>query len=238
MPGLEDVLAFAAMQRVAERAFIFLFVIILCGILVWAYRKAVQRIDFNISADKVGAGGVVVLAMPVFLLLVMVGFSYIVFSQPVTVRSLSGIELNEPDKANGEEQENDANDGDARPSSAPTTMTREIEGMLVLPAGSALSPHQVIASLGIIQDHLADDSSDDIETRRRVSSAARILEVHLGDLMDAVYGDGAFSTYSRIRGQLLSEGTTLADLDITAEEEDLYLDIDQLFSGAQLTDGE
>lgn len=222
---LEDLLVYAAMQRMVERAIVFIFVTGLCVVLVIAYRKAVQRLDFNVAADKVGAGGTFIMAMPVFLLLVMVGFGFIVFSQPISVRSLAGVEL--PD-VNADQPS-----GPAQPARTDTSI--RFSGPL--PEGSLLTPEQVIASLGIVQEHIADGSPDDTGATNRARSALRILEAHMGDIIDAHYGDGSFALYSEIKGQLVNPETRIAELNITADEENLYLKIDGLFSGADLDGG-
>lgn len=82
-PATSDIVNLVLMQRILERALIFVTIVGLAIALTFFLRKSAQEISL---VD--GAAGLRVTAlfsMPVFLLLVLVGFSYVVYTAPMAV---------------------------------------------------------------------------------------------------------------------------------------------------------
>lgn len=71
--------------RIAERVAISLIVILLGLVVSVAFWRSLQRIDFQLSREKLSGGGTVVLATPLFALIALIGFAWVSFSNPVAV---------------------------------------------------------------------------------------------------------------------------------------------------------
>ena len=50
-----------------------------------SFWRSIQRIDFQVSREKIGAAGSVILGTPVFMLLALVGYAYVSLSNPINV---------------------------------------------------------------------------------------------------------------------------------------------------------
>lgn len=61
-----------------------IFVLITLGVM-FAYRKALQRIDVELSHENMGFKASLTLLIPVLLLLTLLGFSYVILSSPITI---------------------------------------------------------------------------------------------------------------------------------------------------------
>ncbi|MEL7516700.1 MAG: hypothetical protein AAF088_11435 [Pseudomonadota bacterium] len=70
------------MQRIVERTLVFVTIVALAIMLALFLRKSAQKIALDGGA---GLRVTALFSMPVFLLLVLVGFSYIVYTAPITV---------------------------------------------------------------------------------------------------------------------------------------------------------
>jgi hypothetical protein len=81
--------------RIAERITLTMIIILLCFVVMIAFWRSIQRIEIQLSKEKLGAAGSVVLSTPVFMLLALVGYSYVSLSNPVAIdlgeRKLVGV---------------------------------------------------------------------------------------------------------------------------------------------------
>jgi hypothetical protein len=73
----------AFLMRVLERITISLIIISISIIFIIAFWKSMQKIDFDIKGEKNSANVNVVFATPIFVLLVLIGYAYISFSNPL-----------------------------------------------------------------------------------------------------------------------------------------------------------
>ena len=95
--------------RMSERILITIIIISISVILMVAFWKRVQRIQFEILQKEAGAKADIIFAMPVFLLLVLVLFAYVSFSSPVGITKDSKI--SNPDASEDTSRKNvDASD--------------------------------------------------------------------------------------------------------------------------------
>lgn len=82
------------LMRVLERVTLSGVIIIVSIILIIAFWKSLQKIDFDIKNEKNSARANIVFATPIFVLLILVAFSYITFSHPIIIKNKS--EYNTP----------------------------------------------------------------------------------------------------------------------------------------------
>jgi hypothetical protein len=71
--------------RIGERIALSLIVVTLSIIVMVAFWRSIQKVDFQASRDKIGAGGSIILATPVFVLLALIGFAFVSLSNPISV---------------------------------------------------------------------------------------------------------------------------------------------------------
>lgn len=71
--------------RIAERIVISLVVILVSLVVTVGFWRSIQRIDFQLSREKVSGAANVILATPVFALLALIGFAWVSFSNPISV---------------------------------------------------------------------------------------------------------------------------------------------------------
>lgn len=90
------------LARTTER-FVIVAVVVLCTLLFMrTLRREAQHIDVDLDTKAGAAKASATLAMPVFLLLVLVGFAYVAFSNPVTISRRTDTlvqDLGEPNKS-------------------------------------------------------------------------------------------------------------------------------------------
>ncbi len=76
---------FSLAARVIERMTLSLIVILVALVLIVAFWKSLQKIDFTMSKDNNQLATSVVFATPIFILLIIVAFSYVTFSHPLVL---------------------------------------------------------------------------------------------------------------------------------------------------------
>lgn len=92
----QDALTLALLFRIGERVALSVIIVVLSCVVMIAFWRSVQRVDFQVSREKLGAAGSIVLSTPVFLLLALVGYTYVSLSNPIAVdferkRAFTGI---------------------------------------------------------------------------------------------------------------------------------------------------
>jgi hypothetical protein len=71
--------------RIIERFVITGLVLATAVIVLIAFWRTVHRIDFNVEKDKVGVAGTTLVATPVLVLLILVGFAWVVLTNSISV---------------------------------------------------------------------------------------------------------------------------------------------------------
>ena len=64
-----------------------LFRSIVAIVVMIAFWRSVQKIDFRITRENIGTGGSVLLGTPIFVLLTLVGYAFVSLSNPITVKT-------------------------------------------------------------------------------------------------------------------------------------------------------
>ena len=82
-PGL--IATWGLALRVVERVVISLVVILVCLVVTVGFWRSIQRVDFQLSREKLSGAANVVLATPIFALLALIGFAWVSFSNPVAI---------------------------------------------------------------------------------------------------------------------------------------------------------
>lgn len=73
------------LYRTAERLAISTVVILVALVVTLGFWRSIQRVDFQVTRDKLGGAANLVLATPVFALIALIGFSWVSFSNPISV---------------------------------------------------------------------------------------------------------------------------------------------------------
>lgn len=81
----QDALTTALLFRIGERLTLTVIIVVLSCVVMIAFWRSIQRVDFQASRDKVGVAGSIVLSTPVFLILALVGYTYVSLSNPITI---------------------------------------------------------------------------------------------------------------------------------------------------------
>lgn len=84
--SIEHLLLYAWIARIVERATLSIVVLLMAILLTIVLWKKIQSIDFSIAREEGQVSASVTFAMPVFLLLAVILFSYISFSHPISVK--------------------------------------------------------------------------------------------------------------------------------------------------------
>lgn len=71
--------------RMVERLLLSGLIVLVSLAVMIAFWRSLQRIEFQVTRDKIGAGGTLVLATPVFVLLAMIGYAWVSLTNPITV---------------------------------------------------------------------------------------------------------------------------------------------------------
>ena len=99
--SVEDFAIYAFAARLIERFVLTGLVLIIAIVVMVSFWRTLQKVDFKVSRDDIGASGTVVLATPVFMVLFLGGFAGIVLSYPINV-NVTGLseEVSEETEAN------------------------------------------------------------------------------------------------------------------------------------------
>lgn len=71
--------------RIGERVALSVIIVVLSCVVMIAFWRSIQRVDFQVSREKLGAAGSIVFSTPVFLLLALVGYTYVSLANPIAV---------------------------------------------------------------------------------------------------------------------------------------------------------
>ena len=78
-----DFEGFITFVRMAERVFLTIFFLVVASIIMIIYRKKIQNIDLNVTNEAGSIKTTTSLIMPVFVLLTVILFSYVVLQSPI-----------------------------------------------------------------------------------------------------------------------------------------------------------
>ena len=81
---MDDALKTVVLFRIGERITLSALILIIMMIAFW---RPVQKIDFRITQKNIGTGGSVLLGTPIFVLLTLVGYAFVSLSNPITVKT-------------------------------------------------------------------------------------------------------------------------------------------------------
>jgi hypothetical protein len=87
--GFESLLI---LLRVGERTLISMFVVASAIIIMLAYRNKIQNIDIDLANPSGSLKTTASLAMPVFVLLALILYAYVVFSNPISITSSRALQ--------------------------------------------------------------------------------------------------------------------------------------------------
>lgn len=83
----DEIFAYSWLLRVLERTSLSLIIITVSIILIVAFWRSLQKIDFNIQNEKNTISTNIVFATPIFVLIILVFFSYVSFSHPIKIHN-------------------------------------------------------------------------------------------------------------------------------------------------------
>ena len=83
---------FAIFYRLGERGLLTLSVLIVAVVVMVAFWRRVQRISIEVTKDETIYKADLIFVMPVFLLLALIGFSYVSFSSPINVAATRSVQ--------------------------------------------------------------------------------------------------------------------------------------------------
>ncbi|MDD9914934.1 MAG: hypothetical protein OXT01_09775 [Rhodospirillaceae bacterium] len=84
---MDDALKTVVLFRIGERITLSALILIIAIIVMIAFWRSVQKIDFRITKENIGTGGSVLLGTPIFVLLTLVGYAFVSLSNPITVKT-------------------------------------------------------------------------------------------------------------------------------------------------------
>lgn len=82
-----DFESFVIFIRIAERILLTLFFVVVATVIMIVYRKKIQNIDLNLANEAGSVKTTTSLIMPVFILLTIILFTYVVLMSPVSLES-------------------------------------------------------------------------------------------------------------------------------------------------------
>ena len=83
---MDNVLSTVILFRIGERITLSALILIVAIVVMIAFWRSVQKIDFRITRENVGTGGSVLLGTPIFVLLTLVGYAFVSLSNPISVK--------------------------------------------------------------------------------------------------------------------------------------------------------
>ncbi len=82
--GIDNAVVFI---RMAERVLLTLFFVVTATVIMVAYRKKIQNIDLNVGTEAGSVKTTTSIVMPVFILLTIILFTYVVLMSPIRIES-------------------------------------------------------------------------------------------------------------------------------------------------------
>jgi len=73
--------------RIGKRITLSALILNIAIIMMIAFWRSVQKIDFRTTKENIGTGGSVLLGTPIFVFLTLVGYSFVSLSNPITVKT-------------------------------------------------------------------------------------------------------------------------------------------------------
>lgn len=71
--------------RIGERLTLSVIIVIVSLVVMIGFWRSIQKIDFQMSREKIGAGGSIILGTPIFVLLALVGYAFVSLSNPISI---------------------------------------------------------------------------------------------------------------------------------------------------------
>lgn len=191
--------------RTIERGILFLVIVSVTVAFMIMFRRALQNIAVRLKTEEVTFSTSLSLSMPIFLLLVLVGFSWVVYSSPVSVERPDG---SSSAGAIGQPNQDSTSQSPVRDD--------DIE--------------QIAVILKTLRDRRSQVTETNLSTA--ISRAMLVLEDQLRTLVDTKFGDGSFAFYESTSVQLgpTSASGDLANLGLTTDQADKYYAIEELLS--------
>jgi hypothetical protein len=85
MIDADQIATWGIVFRIGERATLSAIVIAIAVVATIGFWRTIQKVDFRFGRDDLSSAANVVLATPVFILLTLIGFAWVCFSNPVAV---------------------------------------------------------------------------------------------------------------------------------------------------------
>lgn len=76
--------------RMGERIALSIIIVTISIVVMIGFWRSLQKIDLQMSREKIGAGGTVVLGTPIFVLLALIGYAFISLSNPISLEKDRG----------------------------------------------------------------------------------------------------------------------------------------------------
>lgn len=189
--------------RIIERGILFLVIVSVTVAFMIVFRRALQNIAVRLKTEELTVSTSLSLSMPIFLLLVLVGFSWVVYSSPISVQRPGG-----------------GGTAGAAASPVATSQTVVRDGDI----------EQIAVILKTLRERRSQVTETNLSTA--LSRAMLVLDDQLRTLVDTKFGDGSFAFYESTSVQLgpTSASGDLADLGLTTDQADKYYAIEELLS--------
>lgn len=96
-----DIITLAWLFRIAERGVLAVIIVFLSLAIIIVFRRSMQKIDFSIERNGSVSSANIMLATPIFVLLILVGYAYVTFSFPLETKNSPGAQVGEESLPNG-----------------------------------------------------------------------------------------------------------------------------------------
>lgn len=179
----EQLQMYSMFARVFERMTLSLIVILIALVLIIAFWKSMQKIDFNLSKDNNQISTSVIFATPVFILLILVAFTYVSFSHPlVTSQNYDKAITDKESLPSPQNTDSPSNGGLKHKNGKPSIKFSFFAGM----GQEELA--EMIDSLNKSRIKLANYRSGKNKSIQEIAFAYSLINVTIDDLIRNAYG--------------------------------------------------
>lgn len=209
----EKIATWMLVGRIVERSTLICLVVVIAISIMIVFWRSVQRLQFDVMHKDMGIRGNFIFAMPVFILLILVGFTYVILAFPISASfsrdaqaSLSNGESNTV-TVRGTAPVNSSSNEDARA--------------------------QLAASIEAFQRFYRRRGQEELgPQRQQLGRASAVLDGHLADLVDSIAGEGSYKIYRDNQFKIRSSPISLSQL--TESEQVIYKEVQNIFANPSI----
>lgn len=210
---LTDLAIWMLVVRTAERVILTLLVITISIVIIVAFWRSVQSIQFNLSHSGADFKGNIFLIMPAFILFALIGFTYVVLSFPVTTNLAAAPSENSSLEEYG--------------------LSQQISSYTNV-SNLSLKDRELTAKSirSFINFYLSSQSSIQTDAQRdELRRAHTRLERHLSYIVDNILGEGSYLIYKQISLEIDGNLELLTRYNKT--QKDIYKKVELLFASVE-----